>query len=61
MDAKPWYESKELIVAAVSLLSGWAQSHYGWIISPETQLSLTVVAMAVLRAFFTKGPVTLRK
>ena len=61
MESKPWYESKELIVAGVGLVAGYLQSKWGWVVSPEYQAYAVVLAMAVLRAFFTKGPVTLKK
>jgi hypothetical protein len=60
MDEKPFWQSKELIVAMVSLATVGLQSKFGWVIDPATQGYITVIAMAVLRAFFTKSNVTLK-
>lgn len=60
-DSKPFYESKELIVLAVSSICGLLQAKFGWVVDPEIQLAIVTIVLAALRFFFTKGPVTLRK
>ncbi len=56
---KPWYASKTMWVNILAGLAMVVQSSTGFIVNPEAQAAVIVIANLILRAV-TKGAVTLK-
>jgi hypothetical protein len=61
MEAKIWWQSKELWMAAIAFVATAIQAKYGFVVSPEYQGFALTIVFFILRSFSTKQPLSFKK